>query len=166
MRRREDGRGGSPAGPAGFQGVRKPRLASRKAAHSSPSDICGPRSTTPSPVTAGICSDKLTVRKNAMMQLLNGEQSARSGNPALDCVAAHQISSSATGETVGDSGRSFKSGAGAKRGDCGSAPRNQDTPSGAGALDRYRLDFLDKLLERNRAAPIDHLPRELLGARG
>jgi hypothetical protein len=100
------------------------------------------------------------------MQPLNGKQTAWSGNPPLECVAAHQISSSATGETVGDRGGTFKPGAGTKRRDRGSAAHNQGTPSGAGALDSYRFDFLDKLLERNRSAPIEHLPRELLGARG
>src|SRR6516162_10495292 len=67
MRRRKDARVRLSAGQVGSHGVRKSRLASRNAAHSAQSDICGPRSTMPSPVIAGIGSDKLTVRKNAMV---------------------------------------------------------------------------------------------------
>src|ERR1700682_3743151 len=66
MRRRYEPRVRSSGGQVGSQGVRKARLASRRAAHSAWSDICGARSTTPSPTIAGSCSDKVTVRKNAM----------------------------------------------------------------------------------------------------
>jgi hypothetical protein len=67
MRRRKDARVRSSAGQVGSHGVRKSRLASRKASHSALSDICGARSATPSPAIAGIGSDKLTVRKNAIV---------------------------------------------------------------------------------------------------
>src|SRR5215813_5029183 len=67
MRRRKDARVRSSAGHVGSHGVRKSRLVSRNAAHSAQSDICGARSTMPLPVIAGIGSDKLTVRKKAMV---------------------------------------------------------------------------------------------------
>src|SRR5215510_807181 len=67
MRRRKDARVRSSTGHVGSHGVRKSRLASRNAAHSAQSDICGARSTMPLPVIAGIGSDKLTVRKKAMV---------------------------------------------------------------------------------------------------
>ena len=63
---RNDARVRSSAGQVGSHGVRKSLLASRSAAHSAQSDICGTRSTMPSPGIAGISSDMLTVRKKAM----------------------------------------------------------------------------------------------------
>src|SRR5580692_6619124 len=66
MRRRKEPRVRSSGGQVGSQGIRKSRLASRSAAHSAKSDICGARSTTLSPTIAGSCSDRVTVRKNAM----------------------------------------------------------------------------------------------------
>src|SRR5262245_47053328 len=166
MRRRKDARVRSSAGQVGSHGVRKSRLVSRNVAHSAQSDICGARSTTPSPVIAGIRSDKLTVRNNAMMTSQTvGGRTTQSRTPLLDCVARHQPSRRAACKTVRDRGGTFKPGTGTERGDGGTAARNQGTARSAGALDRYRFNFLDKLLERDRAAPIEELARELFGAR-
>src|SRR5262249_42868791 len=81
MRRRKDARVRSSAGQVGSQGVRKSRLASRKAAHSAKSDISGTRSTTPSPTMAGIRSDKLTVRKKAIATSDHGARATKNGMP-------------------------------------------------------------------------------------
>src|SRR6516165_1909957 len=70
------------------------------------------------------------------------------------------------GKTVGDRGSSFKSGPRTKRGDRRPSPRNQCAAGGTGTLDCYRFNFLDQLVEWNRAAPIEQLTRELLGTRG
>src|SRR5262245_21878147 len=93
MRRRKEARVRSSAGQVGSHGVRKSRLASRKATHSAQSDICGARSTMPLPVTAGIGSDKLTVRKNAMVisHQTAGKQSTANGPLLLSSAARHPI---------------------------------------------------------------------------
>src|SRR5262249_34991110 len=166
MRRRKDARVRSSAGHVGSHGVRKSRLASRNAAHSAQSDICGLRSTTPSPATAGICAATPTVRKNAMM-ISNQTVSRRmsdSGTPLLDFFVHHQTSRCPASETVGDRGGTFKSRTGTERGDGGPTTRNQSAPSGARALDRDGFNFFDQFLERNGTHPIQKLARELLGA--
>ena len=66
MRRRKDDRVRSSAGQVGSHGVRKSRLASRKARPFGTIGHLRARRTTPSPVIAGIRSEELTVRKNAM----------------------------------------------------------------------------------------------------
>src|SRR5258708_19519087 len=112
MRRGNDARVKSSAGQVGSHGVRKSRLASRKVTHSAQSDICGARNTTPSPAIAGIRSDKLTVRKKAMV--IAGRRSCSRG-PA--------------DKTVGDRGSTFKPGAGTKRSDGGPSPPDQPPPT-------------------------------------
>src|SRR5580700_8759316 len=67
MRRRKAERVRSSLGQVGSHGVRKSRLASRSAAHSGKSVICGVRRVTPSPAIEGSGSLKLMVRKNAMV---------------------------------------------------------------------------------------------------
>src|SRR5262249_20394468 len=86
MRRRKDERVRSSAGQVGSQGVRKSRLISRNAAHSAQSDICGARNATPSPVIAGIRSDKLTVRKKAMNIGTDGGRPTTEKNCASVCL--------------------------------------------------------------------------------
>src|SRR3984885_9409924 len=66
MRRRNAPRVRSSSGQVGSHGVRKSRLVSRRAAHSSKSVVAGVRSKTPSPSTLGNGSVKLMVRKNAI----------------------------------------------------------------------------------------------------
>src|SRR5215470_11183793 len=113
MRRRKDERVRSSAGQVGFHGVRKSRLASRNAAHSAQSDICGARSTTPAPAIVGIWSDKLTVRKKAMVI---SRQDQIPGAKISVPVVSPPTSRGPARETVGDRCRSFKSGAGTERG--------------------------------------------------
>src|SRR5262249_28691047 len=143
MRRRKDARVRSSAGQVGSQGVRKSRLASRSAAHSAWSAICGARNRTLSPMIAGPCSEKLTVRKNAI-------DIASSGGLAY--------------ETFGDRSRAVKAGARTERRDRGPAARNQRTPGGACALNGDAFDARYQLVERDRPTPREHLARELLGA--
>src|SRR5215831_16065925 len=169
MRRRKDARVRSSAGHVGSHGVRKSRLASRNAAHSAQSDICGARITMPLPVIAGIGSDKLTVRKKAMVnEPSEGRQTNnRKSRPLLLSSAARRPTlRGPAGETVRDRSGSFKPGARTERGDGGPPPRNEGTAGSAGALDRHGFNFLNQLVERNWATPIEQLTRELLGARG
>jgi len=84
----------------------------------------------------------------------------------LSSAARHPTLRGPAGETVRDRGGSFKPGARTERGDGGPTSRNQGAAGGAGALDRYGFNFLNQLVERNWATPIEQLTRELLGARG
>src|SRR6185437_13869141 len=61
FRRRNAPRVRSSAGQVGSQGTRKARLASRSAAHSAWSLLCGARNVTPAPAIAGMVSLMLTV---------------------------------------------------------------------------------------------------------
>ena len=67
-------------------------------------------------------------------------------------------------ETVGDRGRTFKT-ARTEGGDGRPAARNQGAAGGASTLDRHSFDLANELVERNRATPVEHLARKLLGAR-
>src|SRR5262245_41009367 len=96
---------------------------------------------------AGNCSEKLTVRKNAI----------DSAESVWSCDLAH--------ETFGDRGRAFKTGTGTERRDRGPAAGEQRAPGGARAFGGHAFNALDQLVERNRPAPGEHLARELLGAR-
>src|SRR5215470_1857573 len=159
MRRRNDERVRSSAGQVGSHGVRKSRLASRSAAHSAQSDICGARRTTPSPVIAGIRSEELTVRKNAMGDPPSDSSGRTMKNKSLSvhCVRLRRSDSrSPADETVGDSGGTFKPAAGAEGGNRRPSARNQGAAGGAGTLDRYSFDLTNELVERNRAAPKEH----------
>src|SRR5713226_1247627 len=92
MRRRKDERVRSSAGHVGSQGVRKSRLDSRNAAHSVQSDICGARSTMPSPTIAGIRSEKLTVRKKAMdIRRQTTDDRRRKGKYASVCLLSSVV---------------------------------------------------------------------------
>src|SRR5262245_16328448 len=84
----------------------------------------------------------------------------------LSSAARHPTSRGPAGETVRDRSGSFKPGARTERGDSGPPPRNERTAGSAGALDRHGFNFLNQLVERNWATPIEQLTRELLGARG
>src|SRR5215468_1492848 len=96
----------------------------------------------PLPVIAGIGSDKLTVRKKAMVishqkaGKQTTERADRSCRPPPPVIRLH------------------------------APPRNEGTAGSAGALDRHGFNFLNQLVERNWATPIEQLTRELLGARG
>src|SRR5437867_7128432 len=96
---------------------------------------------------AGNCSEKLTVRKNAI----------DSAESVWSCDLAH--------ETFGDRGRAFKAGTGPERRDRGPAAGEQSAPGSARAFGGHAFDALDQLVERDRPTPGKHLPRELLGAR-
>src|SRR5262245_14873971 len=88
-----------------------------------------------------------------------------------NALAAHSVrrrrsdSRSSADETVGDRGGTFKPAAGAEGGYRRPSARNQGAAGGAGTLDRYSFDLTNELVERNRAAPMEHLARKLLGAR-
>jgi hypothetical protein len=84
----------------------------------------------------------------------------------LSSAARHPTSRGPAGETVRDRSGSFKPGARTERGDSRPPPRNEGTAGSAGALDRHGFNFLNQLVERNWATPIEQLTRELLGARG
>src|SRR5262249_59416550 len=124
---------------------------------------------TPSPIMTGNCSEKLTVRKNAIASAVGGRTtqagpkqafSHPTATPVVSCQSLRRLAR----QTFGDRGGAFKSSAGTERGDGGLAARDQQTPGGARTLDRHCLDARDQFVDWDRPAPGEHLAGELLGA--
>src|SRR5512132_2918480 len=114
-------------------------------------------------------SDKLTVRKKAIVISQVTTDGGRLGTECSFCTpprnAGHPASGSPANETVGNRSSAFKPAARTERGDSRSSTRDQGTAGGAGALNGHGFDFSHQRVERNGAAPMEQLARELLGAR-
>src|SRR5262245_36256095 len=148
MRRRNAARVRSSTGQVGSQGLRKSRLTSRSAAHSSKSVICGVRRVTPSPSMLGSGSEKLMVRKKAIGCFSRPVSAAGRGG---------RVSAIAAGP--------FKSGTKAENGGGKFAARKKRPASRPCGFDRDRIDPCNQFVERDGTATGDHLPSQLFNAR-
>src|SRR5262249_62153380 len=113
---------------------------------------------TPSPIMTGNCSEKSTVRKNAIASAVGGRTtqagpkqafSHPTATPVVSCQSLRRLAR----QTFGDRGGAFKSSAGPERGDGGLAGPDQQPPGGARPLRRHCLDTPDRVVGWDRPAP-------------
>src|SRR5579863_8313227 len=109
-------------------------------------------------------SEKLMVRKNAIVARPTGQQAPRPALPMPDRVRSfHRIPSLGSPErqTLSNRGGAFKSGTESQHRGGELAASEQRPPGGSRAVHRHGIDFRDQLRNRKRPAMDEHLAGEL-----